>query len=182
MIKRLSTITFCCVLLTACAMSSQPSVCHTPDVTACRAAITEQHLVTQLNEAHVKVFTEGDYIRVIIPTQALFNADMLTLSANGAMVLNEVTAYLQHQPKLTIQVAAYLNPRSSNNITMNLTQREAWVVARYLVQQGVDTRLIYADGLGQAAPVSTTHSVDNDRIELHLRTFNSAPKINPIDY
>ena len=182
MIKQLSGLVVCCCLLAACATTPRPAACRMQNVAACQAAIAQSTLLRQLQASHVKIFTEGDYTRVMMPTAVLFKSDTIALSATGEQVLNEVTALLQPEPKLTIQVAAYTSARDAENINIDLTRREAWMVARYLVQQGVDTRFIYADGLGSAAPVSATDPKQNDRIELHLRAFNSAQKLNLIDY
>lgn len=92
-------------------------------------------------------------------------------------MLDEVVAYMDQAPHLTLELSSHTDSRSSDAFNLELSQRRAQTCVDYIVAQGVESSRILAKGFGESRPLN--HCVDgvpcteaehqqNRRTELHF--------------
>lgn len=92
-------------------------------------------------------------------------------------VLDEVVAYMNEAPHLTLELSSHTDSRSSEAFNLELSQRRAQACVDYIVAQGVHATRILAKGFGESRPLN--HCKDgvpcteaehqqNRRTELHF--------------
>lgn len=127
-----------------------------------------------LENDHVQVIKVGDYVKLVIPTQGLFDAQF-NLQSQARRVLHTVAKIVKPYPKVTIEIAVYTEGTPTDLLgtmtAQELTDRQAQVVADYLWHQDLDARLLYAKGYGTANPIVVTSGGGwkNSRIEIFLQ-------------
>lgn len=117
------------------------------------------------------VMTLGDQVRIVLPSDHLFQDNSSELTAYSYATLDTVVRLVRQYPNVSITVAAYADPSLSDRATNALTEQQANHVMKYLWRAGINTRLLYAAGYGGARPVAPAgESIpgDNDRVEITL--------------
>ena len=86
-------------------------------------------------------------------------------------VLDEATAILKANPKLTGEVRGYTDSTASAEYNQKLSEARAKAVRDYFVKQGIAPERIRAKGFGETNPVASNDTVEgraqNRRVELH---------------
>ena len=97
------------------------------------------------------------------------NSDRLTEDSQG--ILNVVAESLRAHPKLRLEVAGHTDSLGRAEFNMDLSQRRAESVRRYLVEQGVAPGNLTARGYGEEMPVADNSTregrAENRRVELN---------------
>ncbi|MGX5734130.1 OmpA family protein [Bosea thiooxidans] len=100
-----------------------------------------------------------------------YNSDVLEPEAK--LNLDEFAKALK-TPQLsrqTFMVEGHTDAAGTPGYNLNLSQRRAQAVVRYLSEHGVDTSKLVAKGYGQSRPIAPDPlSGDNRRVETRLRT------------
>ena len=103
--------------------------------------------------------------------QFQFNSDVLEPDAK--LNLDEFAKALK-TPQLssqTFMVEGHTDAAGSPGYNLNLSERRAQAVVRYLSERGVNTAKLMAKGYGQSRPIAPDPlSGDNRRVETRLRT------------
>lgn len=107
-----------------------------------------------LAKYHVKVITIGQQYLISIPAACLFPEQSPNLTWGSYDVLNKTADFLKQFRKVAITVTAYTSKYMSIKREYALTLKRAQAVARYLWSQGVDARLIVAEGAGSDKPIA----------------------------
>jgi intracellular multiplication protein IcmN len=138
---------------------------------ACDATIMK--LTKKLNKKGVKVISIGQDYLISIPAIYLFEPETPHLKWKSYPLLNEIATFLKQFRKIAINVASYSNKYSSPQREHALTLARSRVVSEYLWSQGVDSRLIFTQGLGSDKPIiGYTQGGDNSvnaRVEITFR-------------
>ena len=86
-------------------------------------------------------------------------------------VLDEATAILKANPKLTGEVRGYTDSTASAEYNQKLSEARAKAVRDYFIKQGIAPERIRAKGFGETNPVASNDTVEgraqNRRVELH---------------
>ena len=86
-------------------------------------------------------------------------------------VLDEATAILKANPKLTGEVRGYTDSTASAEYNQKLSEARANAVRDYFIKQGIAPERIRAKGFGETNPVASNDTVEgraqNRRVELH---------------
>jgi outer membrane protein OmpA-like peptidoglycan-associated protein len=129
-------------------------------------------LKDKLENRGITMVELGDQVLIVIPTSRLFNGmgDTVTPQANANLRL--VAQYINSFTKMTVKVSAYTNDTGSRRVDLALSEQQAQSVAKALLANGVDARILYAVGYGGTNLVekNTTEwdGSNNYRIEITL--------------
>ncbi|MFI4918087.1 MAG: type IVB secretion system protein IcmN/DotK [Legionellales bacterium] len=138
---------------------------------ACDATINKY--LTFFNKRGIKVVTMGQNYLISIPASALFadQAPHLTWASYG--LLNHMAKFLKQFRMVAISINSYSSKYISPQREHALTLARSRVVSEYLWSQGIDSRIIFTQGLGSDKPVvSFTQGGDkspNARVEITFR-------------
>lgn len=138
-------------LLLGCA-SSQPQQTRSLDAQSAR----QQDVATlthALEQQGVQVAQMGEKMRIILPSDKLFNSRSANLSAYALPVLDNVSQLMLTLETTSAEVGGYTNLEYSPEINRSLSESQARTVVDYLWAKGVDARLLYAVGYGAVAPL-----------------------------
>lgn len=138
---------FLCVLISGCAsMQSTSSTTLNP-------SLLQQDLLNCLNAGGVRRVQVGDELRLILPQHRFFVQHTPRLKVSALPLLNRIVTLLNQGKNLGIEVLAYTSPTDWQQQTTDLAQQQAYVIEEYLLEHGLNTRLIVAkawDGYHQA--------------------------------
>lgn len=138
---------------------------------ACDAQIIRY--MTKLNKRGIKVMTVGQDYMISIPASALFANQSPRIKWAAYGTLNDVADLLKQFRKIAINVTSYSSKYISAQREHSLTLARSRVVGEYLWSQGVDSRLVFTEGLGSDKPITTyTQGGDkspNARVEITFR-------------
>jgi len=125
----------------------------------------------QLLNRGAEVMVLGDQIRVVLLTKDVFEEHSANISVHAYKTLDQVVQLIGRYPNRQVTVAVFSDPGDSPKASLILTDAEARAVTRYLWRSGVNTRVLYAAGMGITNPVARPggdHPGDNSRVEITL--------------
>ena len=180
--KRLNDLIIALVAtLVACLAACQGT---TPTIIQNEARLPEQvalgdaeiiMLEHKLAEKGVQIVSIGQDYLLSVPAATLFGDQSPHLTWASYDELNEIACYLRQFRKVGVSVTAYTSPYVSPHREHALSEARAREVANYLWSQGIDSRLIFADGLASVKPLLRKASLKlgdkspNSRIEITFR-------------
>ncbi len=83
-----------------------------------------------------------------------FDSDSATLKPESQATLDEVLAVLKAKPALRLQVGGHTDATNTDAHNLQLSQRRAEAVVKWLVEHGVAAGRLTAKGFGKAQPVA----------------------------
>jgi outer membrane protein OmpA-like peptidoglycan-associated protein len=99
-----------------------------------------------------------------------FDTDKATLRPESAQVLEQVLTMLKDQPELRIAIAGHTDSEGSDRHNLDLSQRRAQAVVKWLTDNGIAVTRLEAHGHGESQPVADNGSAAgralNRRVEL----------------
>jgi flagellar motor protein MotB len=141
-----------------------PGCCIIPKRCCCLAK--DPRLINKLHRDGVQVERMGDKVLIILPSDAFFFQKSTRLNPAYYPALTNVIAFINCYEKIEIKVAAYTDSCGCTEENLGLTRNQATNLASYLWNHGLDARLIYPVGYGEACPIGT--DCHNRRIEITL--------------
>lgn len=127
-------------------------------------------LEDKLKNRGATVVVLGDQMLIILPSARLFHAMTADLKSQAYSTLDLVTQYINQYTKTLIKVVAYTTNTGSKQADIALSQQQADSVAKYLLLNGIDARLLYAKGGGGTRLVQRDtldwEASDNYRVEI----------------
>ena len=144
-----------------------PSHNHVTDISRYR----QEQLLKQKGVSIIKI---GQYTMATIPSAVIFNKYSPKISWGSYGVLNDVACYISMFNKVEVYVNVYEYCHDTHNRMFALSLERAKAVANYLVDQGIDGRLVFARGLGNDKPIMAREcesgsSLANSRIEISFK-------------
>lgn len=163
--------------LSACQSGWEPPIPKEGEVLPSRVAGTSDAAVIDemddLRRRNVQVITMGENYLVSMPVSQLFADESPRLVWSSYDTLNNVVTFLKQFRKVAVNVTAYGSHYQSIKRDEVLSRARAQAVANYLWSQGIDSRLIVAEGGGSLHPIASCgKSGDlspNARIEITFR-------------
>jgi len=132
----------------------------------------ESKLRAQLEGTGVSVTRVGDNIMLNMPGNITFAHNRSDLRPDFYEVLNSVVLVVKEFDKTLVEVAGHTDSTGADTYNLELSEKRASSVSRYLSAQGIDHRRLYTQGLGEAQPVANNDSpagrAQNRRVELIL--------------
>ena len=127
---------------------------------------------TRLSEQLNSILQTRDSARGLIVSMSdvLFDTGKYSLKPGAREKLAKVAGILLAYPALNIEVGGYTDNVGSDEMNQTLSENRAGSVRDYLVQQGVSTNSITAQGFGNTLPVASNDNSagrqENRRVEL----------------
>ncbi len=128
-------------------------------------------LVAKATPAHVKkvplqvylsrlfgkmLATRKDCASISIPSDSLFEPHSCEVkAAKWTAPINTVAAICAKYPRAKVTVSAYTDCTHSEEQNLALSERQAWMIKKALVEKGVVSRKIRARGWGESRPVAS---------------------------
>jgi outer membrane protein OmpA-like peptidoglycan-associated protein len=106
----------------------------------------------------------------------LFRFDRADLDDRGQTALVELAKQLQENPNLVVELEGYTDSTGDGSYNIQLSQRRAEAVRRFLVEKGVEIHRIHSIGLGDIKPSAdnaTSKGREQNR-RVMVRTFAPA--------
>ena len=107
---------------------------------------------------------------IVSMSDVLFDTGKYTLKPGAREKLSKVAGILLAYPGLNIAVGGYTDNVGTDQLNQGLSEQRAGAVRDYLVQQGVSTNFITAQGFGNTLPVASNQNSagrqENRRVEL----------------
>jgi outer membrane protein OmpA-like peptidoglycan-associated protein len=126
----------------------------------------------QLSEQLNKILETRDSARGLIVSMSdvLFDTGQYSLKPGAREKLAKVAGILIAYPGLNIAVGGYTDNVGADAMNQKLSENRAAAVRIYLVQQGVSTNTVTAQGFGNTSPVASNDNSagrqENRRVEL----------------
>jgi intracellular multiplication protein IcmN len=131
-------------LLASCASSPTPD-----DPEIARSSKMAQ-LSQQLEKLGIRVIQAGQTMRVMLPSDKLFNPHSANFTRAATPMLNTLAQLMATLETTSVEVAGFTDVEPSAMQNNALSTRQAQLVADYLWSRGVDARLLYAVGYGSS--------------------------------
>jgi len=132
---------------------------------------SKETITDQLTNRGAKIIILGDQILIMLPSRYVFDSMSATIDPYAYTTLQLVTELINGYPNMSVKVAAYTSAMGPERINLALSEEQAKAVMKFLGRNGVNTRLLYAEGYGGSRPVqlsSTWDDGENYRIEITL--------------
>jgi OOP family OmpA-OmpF porin len=101
-----------------------------------------------------------------------FDFDKWLLNDGAQTRLLELVKQLQDQPQVSIELEGYTDGTGPGPYNIQLSQRRAETVRRFLVEKGVELQRIHSIGLGDIRPVADNKTKQgrdqNRRVSIRL--------------
>lgn len=106
----------------------------------------------EVEKQHVLQFPLPGIGIPVLVRNVFYEFDKADLTDNSREALDRLTAMLKENPNVTIELAAHCDYRGNDNYNLNLSQRRAESVVRYLTEHGIATDRLTAVGYGEKVP------------------------------
>lgn len=133
----------------------------------------EKKLRQQMAGTGVDVSRNPDgSIALVMPSNITFATNSASISPSFYSTLDKVASTLAEDTKTAIVVSGHTDSTGSDAINLPLSQNRANAVASYLINKGVTSNRINAQGYGSAQPVAFNATAEgkqqNRRVELSI--------------
>lgn len=119
------------------------------------------------------VFQYGDQIKIIIPTQDLYEKGSAEFTPKADAIMNDLAALLMPYRNKPISIHAYSDNLKAQKNSMSLTTSQAQGLANRLWQKGFNPENLNVMGMGKQSPVSNNWSEKgrslNRRLEITVK-------------
>jgi len=123
----------------------------------------------------------GDQIKILQKVYFATNKD--TILEKSFPVLDEVAAVIVLKKEIKVRVEGHTDDRGADKKNMNLSQRRAESVKKYLVEKGVAEDRLTAEGKGETMPIADNKTeagrAENRRVEFHILGGAAKPAAAP---
>ena len=103
-----------------------------------------------------------------------FDSGKSTLKTSSYKELNELLEYLTLKSTVNVEIAGHTDNVGEDAANLNLSQKRAETVKKYLVAKGINVARLSAKGYGESVPVSENNSEKgrklNRRTEVHIKS------------
>ncbi len=162
--------------LTACQQNLAPSILQNESKLPQQVALGDAEIIAleqRLARQDVQMVSIGQDYLISVPASSLFKDQSPRLTREAYKPLNEIACYLRQFRKVGINVAVFTSPYVSPKREHALSLARAQTVADYLWSQGIESRLLFTQGMGSDKPiVSISRKSDkspNSRVEITFR-------------
>ena len=112
-----------------------------------------------------------DYAKTI-----LFDTGKATIKPASAEVLNNIAAILADYPNVKFRIEGHTDSSGSDALNKRLSEERAASVMNYLIEKGIPSELMTAEGYGEERPIADNKTSQgrrtNRRVEIHGETPN----------
>jgi outer membrane protein OmpA-like peptidoglycan-associated protein len=121
----------------------------------------------------IEVQRQGDDIKLVMPGAITFNTGSTELSPAAQFNLDKLAGSFRQYGDNNIEVTGHTDSVGSNASNIELSQKRAISVGKYLIGQGIDKNRIQVYGAGPSQPIASNSSEEgraqNRRVEIKLK-------------
>ena len=132
----------------------------------------KKELEAIIPDAQVESVYDGQAIRVTFDSGILFAVNSSTLNQTSKSALTKFANSLKANPDTDVQIYGHTDSSGNDKINIPLSQERAGSVRYYLVDQGISSGRMVAEGMGSSQPVadnsSTAGKALNRRVEVYI--------------
>ena len=131
-------------------------------------------VIDQIENRGGKVVVLGDQVLIVLPSSRVFNGMSATINPYAYSTLDLVAKLVGNYVNMSVKIASYVDVTGSTRANLSLSQEQANSVQKYLWRRGINTRMLYAVGYGDAVPVEQYTDMGcgwNYRIEITLESL-----------
>lgn len=121
------------------------------------------------NKQHVLQFPLASMTAPVIVRNVFYEFDKATLTPRSTEALDRLVALLNENPHITIELSAHTDSRGSDAYNLQLSQRRAESVVRYLTQHGIKADRLTPKGYGQQRPIIVSKKLTETYPFLHVK-------------
>ncbi|OGO92837.1 MAG: hypothetical protein A3F10_04720 [Coxiella sp. RIFCSPHIGHO2_12_FULL_42_15] len=133
------------------------------------------YYIAELEKNGAQVIQVGEEIRVILRDDTTFIPDSANVRKEARPVLDWTAQLIKTYSKVDVKISGYLDNQGRGTYLAALSTRQAQVIANYLWDKGIDTRLLYAVGYNRLNPVDWNGTAlgrsFNRRVEVSFRYY-----------
>lgn len=162
--------------LTACQSNIPPSILRDASQLPQQVALGDAEIMAleqRLALQGVHITSIGQDYLLNIPASSLFGDQSPRLTRESYQQLNEIACYLRQFRIVGLNVAAFTSHYVSQKREHALSLARAQTVANYLWSQGIESRLLFTQGMGSDKPIMITSrqgdKSPNVRVEITFR-------------
>ena len=108
---------------------------------------------------------ERDILTATFKSDLFFDFNSAVIRPGGYRELERVSSVLRQYPQTLIRVEGHTDAVGSESYNQGLSERRAQVVKQVLTQMGIAPERIYAVGMGESQPISSSPEV-NRRVNI----------------
>ena len=116
---------------------------------------------------------DEDTLLVHFENDVLFDVDSSRVDSDGRMTLEDLAGVLEEYDKTAVVVQGHTDSTGSEEHNLELSERRAEAVRRYLATLGIDPARLATMGFGEESPVASNDSESgrrqNRRVDILLR-------------
>jgi len=136
-------------------------------------------LQDQIENRNVNVIILGDQVLIVLPSEQVFDDSTPRIRSQAYSTLDKIAALIRSWTTMSVKISAYTGGMRTSHANLQLSQKQAESVEKYLWAKGVNTRLLYAQGYGNSQRIQGECPPDwdageNDRIEITLEKLPSS--------
>ena len=129
-------------------------------------AIDKQQKINQIIDKEKNIVKDKG--RLIIKTDKInFDYKLWYLRSDTKKEINDVILLLKKYPKMVVEVGTHSDIRGNNNYNLELSQKRANSVKKYILQNGIELDRILAVGYGETNPLIKCKTEDACSEEQH---------------
>ena len=117
----------------------------------------------EVEHRHVLQFPLPSTNVPVLVRNVFYEFDKADLTPESTAALDRLAAMLQEHPNITIELSAHCDYRGNDKYNMNLSQRRAESVVKYLTEKGIQADRLTAKGYGESQP----KRVNKKLLEVH---------------
>ena len=126
----------------------------------------------EIKNAQVESVNDGQAIKVTFDSGILFATNSSTLNQVSQSALTQFSNSLKANPDTDVQVYGHTDSSGNDKINIPLSKERANSVQNFLVNQGILSSRLKADGLGSSQPIAdnstATGKTQNRRVEIFI--------------
>ena len=164
--------------LTSCANPPQAPVSKRVETVAVQTHAHENKIALEAFLSRLfgrMLSTKDDCATISIPSDSLFEPHSCEVKpAKWTAPIDTVAAICAKYPRTKVTVSAYTDCTHSEEQNIALSELQAWMIKKALVQKGVVSRKIRAEGWGEARPVASNATREGRKANRRITiTFSS---------
>ena len=120
-----------------------------------------------VEKQHVLQFPLPSISTPVLVRNVFYDFDKATIAENSREALERLGNMLRQNPNVTIELSAHCDYRGNDAYNMNLSQRRAESVVKYLTENGIAADRLTAKGYGESQPKVVTRKLAETYAFLH---------------
>lgn len=129
----------------------------------------------ELTGTGVGVVRQGDVLVLRMPSDVTFGTNQDAINPAFYAVLDDVAGVLAQYDRSTIDIVGHADSDGADAYNLDLSQRRASNVARYLIDRNILPARMYVEGRGESQPIASNATAagkaQNRRVEIMIRPF-----------